>query len=205
MAHQRRPLRPPLLLPLAEQLHPLSPPRLPHTSLTSHRPNLPRLSLVLLNHRISSRCVPLPICVALSVSGPDNSTQLAAQQQAAGQPHAGRGGLALPTAAGAGAGAGGDVGIPDLPDLNALRQYLQEDPAAAQEMLQQFAMQHPQEMQALAQNPQLLEQLLGGMQPTVVALTEEDEAAIQRVRVPFKSLHLYHSPFIIYHPGDASY
>ena len=55
-------------------------------------------------------------------------------------------------------------------------------------MLQQFAMQHPQEMQALAQNPQLLEQLLGGMQPTVVALTEEDEAAIQRVRVPFKSL-----------------
>ena len=70
----------------------------------------------------------------------------------------------------------------NLPDFNALRQLLQEDPGAMQELLQQFAQSHPEEMQQLVQNPQLINQLLAGLPHTVVELTEEEEAAIQRVR-----------------------
>lgn len=178
------PLQLPLLLPQVEQLHLHSPLLLLHMSLPSHQLNLPRPHPVLLSLRIFSRYAQARTAWTTT----DDSFQLAAQQQqAAQQPHGGRGGLALPTGAG---GAGGNVdpaALANMPDLGMLRQILQEDPGAMQELLQQFAQTHPEEMQQLVQNPQLINQLLAGLPHTVVELTEDEEAAVQRVR------HLIHS------------
>ena len=90
-----------------------------------------------------------------------------------------------------------DVGaMANQPQIQQLRQMLQQNPALIQPILQELAGQNPQLVQLFAQHPQALAQLFGldmdnvdlenpdadmGGEEIRIELTEEDRAAIQRV------------------------
>lgn len=128
------------------------------------------------------------------------------------QPGTGAGGR---SALSSGEGAGDAAGMPaDLaaiannPQFAQLRQMVQENPALIQPMIQQLAASNPGLAQALADNPEILYQLLGGegmegleegdeweggddpmaafgeggAHNTTIAVTAEENEAIQRVR-----------------------
>lgn len=79
--------------------------------------------------------------------------------------------------------------IRNSPQIQQLREQLQQNPEAAQAMIQQLAMQNPGIAQMLAQNPGMLADLLGiepdeGDLPPgtqVISVTQEERAAIERV------------------------
>ncbi|GJE94448.1 UV excision repair protein Rad23 [Phanerochaete sordida] len=128
---------------------------------------------------------------------PQNLFQLAQQQQAAqpgaaGARQAGQPGVSLP---GAGAGAGIDVSqLQNQPQIQHLRQLLQQNPELIQPVLQQLAEQNPGLAAMFAQNPEAIAQAIGlsaedleggdelpeGAQ--VIHVTEEEQAAIQRLQ-----------------------
>ncbi|KAF8919954.1 XPC-binding domain-containing protein [Mucidula mucida] len=124
-------------------------------------------------------------------TGPQNLFQLAQQQQ---QQQA--------TTGGAGLGSlGGGGGMPPIdmaalqssPQLQQLREVLQQNPALIQPIIQQLAASNPQLGQLIQQNPEALLQLLGGgggegdddgpapPGSHVVHVTEEERAAIERL------------------------
>jgi len=123
-------------------------------------------------------------------AGPQNLFQLAQQQQQQGAAGAGLG---------AGLGGAGAGGAPQLdlaalansPQMQQLREHLTSNPQAIQPLLQTLATQNPGLAQALAANPELLMQMLGGefegedgdLPPgaQVVNVTEEERAAIERL------------------------
>jgi UV excision repair protein RAD23 len=114
---------------------------------------------------------------------PQNLFQLAQQQ------HQGGGAL--------GGGAAGAVGgididaLRDNPQMAQLRQLVRQNPALLQPLIQQLSQANPQFAHILEQNPEALMDLLaaeGGvegegvaMPPTVVNVTEEERAAIERL------------------------
>lgn len=98
----------------------------------------------------------------------------------------------------AGRGAGGVPGV-DLtalqnnPQIQQLRELMQQNPALIQPLIQQLAQSNPQLADAFARNPEALMQLLGGAEGAdaegeippgahVVSVTPEERAAIERVR-----------------------
>lgn len=99
--------------------------------------------------------------------------------------------------AGAGAGAGGldhDTmnAIANSPQIQRIRQAVQENPGLIQPLLQQIAQQNPGLAQVINENPQALYELLGigaedddveyhGPQVMQVNLTQEEAAAVERV------------------------
>ncbi|KAJ2918512.1 hypothetical protein MD484_g1885, partial [Candolleomyces efflorescens] len=112
---------------------------------------------------------------------PQNLFQLAQQQHPQGA--AGGGG-------GMHAGLNLDA-IRNSPQIQQLREQLQQNPEAAQTMIQQLAMQNPGIAQMLAQNPEMLADLLG-IEPAlddgdippgaqVISVTQEERAAIERL------------------------
>ena len=117
---------------------------------------------------------------------PQNLFQLAQQQQQQAH-HPGAG-------AGLG-GAGGGGSLADNPQIQHLRQLMQQNPQLAQPIIQELAAQNPGLAQVLGQNPEMLAQLLGGALGAegeegdippgaqVVHVTEEERAAIERVRI----------------------
>ena len=101
-------------------------------------------------------------------------------------------------AAGVGAGGAG-ISLDALvnnPQVQQLRDLIAQNPALAQPLIQQLATSNPQLAQLFANNPEALLQLLGGdlggdfgddegaIPPgaNVIHITEEEQAAIQRVR-----------------------
>lgn len=82
------------------------------------------------------------------------------------------------------------------PQVQQLRELIAQNPALAQPLIQQLAASNPQLAQLFANNPDALMQLLGGeggdfgddeggIPPgaNVIHITEEEQAAIQRVRM----------------------
>lgn len=126
---------------------------------------------------------------------PQNLFQLAQQQQAqqpgaAGARQGGQPGIGLP-----GAGAGLDLSqLQNQPQIQHLRQLLQQNPALIQPVLQQIIEQNPQLAAVFQANPEIIAQALGltnedlegadelpeGAQ--VIHVTEEEQAAIQRLQ-----------------------
>lgn len=116
--------------------------------------------------------------------------QLAQQQQ-----QRGGGAAPFPAPAGGNPGAAGLnlEALRNNPQIQQIRQTLQENPDQAPVLLQQLAQQNPHLAQTFATNPDLLANLLGieladdedgqGVPPgaTVVHVTPEEQAAIQRV------------------------
>lgn len=119
---------------------------------------------------------------------PQNLFQLAQQQQQQAQHHP----------AGAGVGGGPGISLDALvnnPQVQQLRDLIAQNPALAQPLIQQLAASNPQLAQLFANNPEALLQLLGGdiggefgdeegaIPPgaNVIHITEEEQAAIQRV------------------------
>lgn len=140
-----------------------------------------------------------PTATAVPPSQPGNLFQAA--QQAAQQGGAG--------AAGRGAGRGPAIdlgGLQNNPAFGQIQQMVQQNPALLQPLIQQLATNNPGLGQALAENPELLYQILGGIMPgagaagaggegddfddeggpippgaQVISVTEEERAAIERV------------------------
>ncbi|NXD32574.1 RHP23 protein, partial [Spelaeornis formosus] len=96
--------------------------------------------------------------------------------------------------AAAGPGAEGLGGLGDSPQMQRVRQMVQQNPALIQPLLQQIAATNPELAQLINQNPQALYDLLGGagdegdedddmMGPQVmhVNLTQEEAAAVERL------------------------
>lgn len=85
----------------------------------------------------------------------------------------------------------------DNPQIQGLREQVAQNPTLIQPLIQQLASQNPAMAQMIAQNPEALFQLLGvggdegedgnPIPPGahVVSVTEEERAAIQRVRACF--------------------
>lgn len=83
--------------------------------------------------------------------------------------------------------------LQNQPQIQQLRELMQRNPALIQPVLQQLAAQNPQLAQLFAQNPEALAQILGmegdfegeegaeNPNATVIHVTEEESAAIQRV------------------------
>ncbi|TRM69633.1 hypothetical protein BD626DRAFT_474829 [Schizophyllum amplum] len=137
-----------------------------------------------------------PAAPAAATGAPQNLFQLAQQQQQQSQAGAGAG-----AAVGAGAGAGAEVPGLDLgalqnnPQIQQLRQLVQQNPALVQPLVQQLASSNPAIAQAIIQNPEALMQLLGvdvdfedaddDMNPApgshVLHVTEAEQEAIQRL------------------------
>ncbi len=128
---------------------------------------------------------------------PQNLFQLAQQQQQQQQPAGGQGGLgALGGLGGAAGGPGGAAALAALanhPQIQHLREIMAQNPALIQPVIQEIAAQNPQLAQLFAQNPEALAQILGGelgddeegeIPPgaQVIQVTEEERAAIERVR-----------------------
>lgn len=140
---------------------------------------------------------------------PQNLFQLAQQAQQAGRGGGGAnplgalgGGIGRGSgASGAGAGAAG-AGSPaaletlrNNPQLAQIRQLVTQNPGLLQPLIQQIAATNPGMGQALAQNPELLYQILGdggeggelgegegeGEAPPVITLSAEDSEAVQRL------------------------
>lgn len=122
--------------------------------------------------------------------------QLAQQQHR--QPAAPIGGPQLRAGAGAGAGeAQAPINIAALqndPQIQQLRELMQQNPGLIQPFIQQLAAQNPDLAHHLAQNPDALLQLLGGGEgmmddddapvppgTTVINITPEEREAITRV------------------------
>ncbi|KAI0690538.1 hypothetical protein BC835DRAFT_1280843 [Cytidiella melzeri] len=126
-----------------------------------------------------------------------NLFQLAQQQQAQPQQAAagGRGGqqggapLMLPV------GPGGTLdmeAIANQPQIQHLRQLMQQNPALIQPILQDIAAQNPQLAQLFTSNPEFIAQILGlnmeevgemeGQEETAIQVTPEEAAAIQRLQ-----------------------
>ncbi len=122
---------------------------------------------------------------------PQNLFQLAQQRQQQGQQPGTGGGLP-----GLGAGGAGNLGsLAEHPQLQHLRNVMAQNPQLAQPIIQELAAQNPGLAQLLGQNPEMLAHLLnsaleaegeeGGPLPPgthVVQVTEEERAAIERVR-----------------------
>lgn len=132
-----------------------------------------------------------PAAPAPASNQPQNLFQLAQQQQQQQQHH---------PAAGAGVGAGAPGlsldALVNNPQVQQLRDLIASNPAVAQPLIQQLAQSNPQLAQLFANNPEALLQLLGGeglggdfgdeeggIPPgaNVIHITEEEQAAIQRV------------------------
>ena len=122
---------------------------------------------------------------------PQNLFQLAQQRQQAQQPGGGGGGL---PGLGAG-GAGGLSSLAEHPQMQHLRSVMAQNPQLAQPIIQELAASNPALAQMLGQNPEMLAHFLssaleaegdeGGQLPPgtqVVQVTEEERAAIERVR-----------------------
>ncbi|KIP05586.1 hypothetical protein PHLGIDRAFT_128788 [Phlebiopsis gigantea 11061_1 CR5-6] len=145
----------------------------------------------------------LPQAAPAVANQPQNLFQLAQQQQAQQPGVGGRqpAGFSAAAGAGAGAGAGVDVGsaLQGQAQLQQLRELMQQNPALIQPVLQQLAAQNPQLANLFAQHPEALAQMLGmegelgdldgeegaeGAPPgaTVIHVTEEESAAIQRLQ-----------------------
>jgi len=114
-----------------------------------------------------------------------------AQQQQQGQQQGGTG----TGVAGGGAGGLDLEGLRNNPLIRQLREQMMQNPGNVQPLIQQFAARNPQIVQLLSQNPEALMQLFGielsnvdsDGQPIppgaqVVSVTEEERAAIERVR-----------------------
>ncbi|GMK54431.1 hypothetical protein CspeluHIS016_0110170 [Cutaneotrichosporon spelunceum] len=130
-----------------------------------------------------------------STSGSSADNLFAAAEAAM---HRDRGG---PAGAGAGVGGGAGAGgideatmraIANLPQIQRIRQAVQENPALIQPLLQQIAQQNPALAQIINENPQALYSLLGigaddddgeyqGPQVMQVNLTQEEAAAVERL------------------------
>ncbi|KAG8742834.1 hypothetical protein FRC10_000880 [Ceratobasidium sp. 414] len=137
---------------------------------------------------------PTTSAAAGGAHGPINLfDQAAAQAQ--------EGGAATATGAGAGLGAGAGSGTADLealrnnPGIQQIRNLVAENPALIQPLVQQLAQANPQLAAQMAQDPELLYQLLGGVPPDgeegdeqfppgtqIVHITPEEEAAIGRLQ-----------------------
>ncbi|ORY29622.1 hypothetical protein BCR39DRAFT_531228 [Naematelia encephala] len=96
--------------------------------------------------------------------------------------------------AGLGAGAGGLADMANSPQIQQLRQLVQQNPALIQPLLQQIATQYPELAQLLTQNPEALYDLLGagpgegdddedmaGGPFVQVNLTQDEAAAVERL------------------------
>ncbi|KAF9241563.1 UV excision repair protein Rad23 [Melanogaster broomeanus] len=128
---------------------------------------------------------------AQATGQPQNLFQLAQQQH--------QGGGALGGGAAGAVGGGIDVAaLRNNPQLAQLREMVHQNPALLQPLVQQLAHANPQLAQLLTQHPEALMQLLGGGEgddafegeggeghgmppPTIVNITEEERAAIQRL------------------------
>jgi UV excision repair protein RAD23 len=144
-----------------------------------------------------------PAPAAPRIAQNQNLFQLAQQQQAQPQPAAGgRGGQGIPPLMiPVGPGGGLDMeAIANQPQIQHLRQLLQQNPQMIQPILQDIATQNPQLAQMFASNPQFIAQLLdinlddvgddanameGQEQSTAITVTAEEAAAIQRVSVHY--------------------
>ncbi|KAG6334630.1 hypothetical protein ID866_4456 [Astraeus odoratus] len=110
-----------------------------------------------------------------SPSQPQNLFQLAQQQQQQQSQH-----TQVPSDLSA---------LRDEPAINQIREQIEQNPELLPPLIQQLAMSNPQLAQALAQNPQALMQLLGGIgeeetnsgERTVINITPEERAAIERL------------------------
>ncbi|KAF9051042.1 UV excision repair protein Rad23 [Hymenopellis radicata] len=124
-------------------------------------------------------------------TGPQNLFQLAQQQQ---QQQATTGGAGLGSLGGGGGMPPIDMAaLQSTPQLQQLRELLQQNPALIQPIIHQLAANNPQLGQLIQQNPEALMQLLGGggaegdddgpVPPGshVVHVTEEERAAIERL------------------------
>ena len=124
-------------------------------------------------------------------AAPQNLFQLAQQQQ-----QQNRGGAAPFPAAGAGNAGAAGLNLEALrnnPQIQQIRQTIQQNPDQAPILLQQLAQQNPQLAQMFAANPDMLANLLGielgddddqqAIPPgaTVINVTPEEQAAIQRL------------------------
>ena len=77
------------------------------------------------------------------------------------------------------------------PQIQQLRELIRQNPDLAQPVLQQLVQSNPHISQAINQNPEIFNQLLGidddgtdaPSGATVISVTEEEQAAIQRVSV----------------------
>lgn len=83
--------------------------------------------------------------------------------------------------------------------MQQLRQLMMQNPALIQPLIQQLAAQNPAIAQAISQNPEALYQILSGEEGeddeegmpqmgTRIEVTEEEQAAIQRVRTRLSPL-----------------
>lgn len=150
-------------------------------------------------------------------AAPQNLFQLAQQQQQQAQPHGGDlGGAAAAAAAARQPGqmpngsfvipvnASGRIDVATMsqqPQIQQLRQIMQQNPATIQPILQTIAAQNPQVIQLFAQDPEGIAQVLGidaaqmgeladlgalagalGGDGMDIELSEEEAAAVQRVR-----------------------
>ena len=113
---------------------------------------------------------------------------MAQQQQQQQQQQAGAGG---PRTQPLGAGGLDIEALRNNPQIQQLRQLVEQNPALAQPLIQQIASSNPAIAQALAQNPEALLELFGaeGIEEDhippgaqVISVTEEERAAIERVR-----------------------
>jgi UV excision repair protein RAD23 len=115
--------------------------------------------------------------------GPQNLFQLAQQQQQQQQQQHQSAGGGIPSG---GAPGGIDfAALRDNPQIQQLRQLMEQNPDGIQPFIQQLAASNPAIAQAIAQNPEALAQLLGvdleGAGHHVVNVTEEERAAIDRL------------------------
>lgn len=122
-----------------------------------------------------------------------------AQQQQAQQPPAGQRQTGQPQQLAIPVGPGGNIdvaAIQNQPQIQHLRQLMQQNPALIQPIIQELATQNPQLTQLFAQNPAALAQIFGvppeqldllegladELPQQVIEITPEERAAIQRVR-----------------------
>jgi UV excision repair protein RAD23 len=91
----------------------------------------------------------------------------------------------------------------DTPAFQQIRQLVQQNPAFIQPLMQQLAASNPQLGEHIRQHPETLLQLLGGelpigeegeggIPPGAIQVTEEEHAAIQRVRAFFLIMIMSH-------------
>lgn len=129
------------------------------------------------------------LTMILKLAQQQQAQQPPAAQRQAGQPQQ----LAIPV------GPGGNIdvaAIQNQPQIQHLRQLMQQNPGLIQPIIQELATQNPQLTQLFAQNPAALAQIFGvppeqldllegladELPQQVIEITPEERAAIQRVR-----------------------